>query len=138
MGVEELGLVLATVGALCVPPAATIAVESGTSAIDGNVIATEADEGTFPLFVAEGGGALEDDLGALLEVAHVEGGAGRDLDVVEGDGGARLPVLDGIGGLGESAAVALGEGSGSGNDRCGSQCHGGEGSEEMHGKRMNE
>jgi len=133
VGVEELGLGLATVGALGVPPAGSIAIESGTSAIDGDVVARDGDERALPLLVTEGGGTLEDDVGALREVGQVEGGAGRDSDVVEGDGGARLFVLDGISGVGESAAVALG---GSGDDRGGSQCHGGEGSEEMHGKRI--
>lgn len=130
MSVEELGLVLAAVGALGVPPAASIAVESGTSAVDGDVVTGDGDEGTLPLLVTESGSTLEDNVGALLEVGQVKGGAGRNLDIVEGDGGARLLVLDGIGGVGESAAIALG---GSRDDRGGSQCHGGEGSEEMHG-----
>ena len=135
MGVEHLGLGLATVGALGVPPTGSISVESGTSAVDGDVVTRDGDKGTLPLLVAEGGGTLEYNVGALLEVGQVEGGAGRDGNVVEGDGGARLLVLDGIGGVGESAAVALG---GSSDDRGGSQCHGGEGSEEMHVKRLNE
>ena len=135
VGVEELGLFLAAVGSLSVPPAGSIAVESGTSAIDSDGVTGDGDEGTGPLLVAEGGSALEDDVGTLGEVGQVEGGAGRDGNVVEGDGGARLLVLDSIGGVGESAAVALG---GSSDDRGGSQCHGGEGSEEMHVKRLNE
>ena len=135
MSVEHLGLGLATVGALGVPPTGSISIESGTSAVDGDVVARDGDEGTLPLLVAESGGTLEDDVGTLLEVGQVEGGAGRDSNVVEGDSGARLLVLDGISGVGESAAVALG---GSSNNRGGSQCHGGEGSEEMHVKRLNE
>jgi hypothetical protein len=130
VGVEELGLVLATVRALGVPPAASITIESGTSAVDGDVVAGDGDEGTLPLLVTESGSTLEDNVGTLLEVGQVKSGAGRNLNIVEGDGGARLLVLDGIGGVGESAAVALG---GSSNNRGGSQCHGGEGSEEMHG-----
>lgn len=136
MGVEELGLGLAAVRALGVPPAATIAIESGTSAVDGNVVAGDGDERALPLLVTEGGGALEDDVGSLLEVGQVEGGAGRDRNVVEGDCGARFFVLDGSCGVGKGAAVALGERSGSSDGRRGSQCHGGEGSEEMHGKRI--
>jgi hypothetical protein len=130
VGVEELGLFLAAVGALSVPPAGSVTIESGTSAVDGDGIAGDGDEGTSPLLVTEGGGTLEDDVGTLGKTGQVKGGAGRDGNAVEGDGGARLLVLDGRGGIGESAAVALG---GSSDDRGGSQCHGGEGSEEMHG-----
>ena len=130
MGVEELGLFLAAVGSLSVPPAGSIAVESGTSAIDSDGVTGDGDEGTGPLLVTEGGGTLEDDVGALCKTGQIKGGAGWDSNAVEGDGGARLLVLDGIGSVGESAAVALG---GSSDDRGGSQCHGGEGSEEMHG-----
>ena len=137
MGVEELGLFLAAVGALSVPPAGSVTIESGTSAVDGEGVAGDGDEGTGPLLVTEGGGTLEDNVGTLVETGQVKSGAGRDRNVVEGDGGARLLALDGSGGVGESAAVALG---GSSDDRGGSQCHGGEGSEEMHGEgeRMSE
>lgn len=137
MSVEELGLVLAAVGALSVPPARSIAVKSGTSAVDGNVVARNGDKGTLPLLVAEGGGALEDDVGALLQTGQVKGLAGRDGNVAKGDGGARLLVLSRIGGTAGTAERAAGtlvmSGRSSDNAR-GSQCHGGEGSEEMHGK----
>ena len=136
MSVEHLGLGLATVGALGVPPTGSISVKSGTSAVDGDVVTRDGDEGTLPLLVAEGGGALEDDVGALLQVGQVEGGAGGNDEVAEGNGRARLLVLDGVGstaGAAERAAVAASiEGSGSSNDRRGSQCHGGEGREEVH------
>ena len=145
VSVEHLGLGLATVGALGVPPTGSISVESGTSAVDGDVVTGDGDEGTLPLLVAEGGGALEDDVGALLQVGQVEGGAGGNDEVAEGDGRARLLVLDGVGGTAgaaEGAAIAASiERSGSSDDRRGSQCHGGEGREEMHsennvGKRV--
>lgn len=139
VGVEHLGLGLAAVGALCVPPAGSVGIESGASAVDGDVVTGDRDEGTLPLLVTEGGGALEDDVGALLQVGQVEGGAGRNNKVAEGDGRARLLVLDGVGGTAGSAEGAAVGASikrcGSGNDRRGSQCHGGEGRQEMHGEK---
>ena len=139
MGVEHLGLGLATVGALGVPPTGSISVESGTSAVDGDVVTRDGDKGTLPLLVAEGGGTLEDNVGALLEVGQVEGGASRNDEVAEGDGRARLLVLDGVGGTaGAAEGAAVGAGikrGGSSNNRRGSQCHGGEGREEVHGEK---
>jgi hypothetical protein len=75
VSVEHLGLGLATVSALGVPPTGSISVESGTSAVDGDVVTRDRDERTLPLLVAEGGGTLEDDVGALLQIGQVEGGA---------------------------------------------------------------
>lgn len=136
MGVEHLGLGLSTVGALGVPPAGSVGVKSGTGAIDGDVVTGDRDKRSLPLLVTEGGGALEDDVGALLQVGQVEGGAGRDNKVAEGDGRARLLVLDSVGSTAGSAegarigaSVELG---GSGDNGRGSQCHGGEGREEVH------
>ena len=136
VSVEHLGLGLAAVGALGVPPTGSISVKGGTGAVDGDVVTRDGDKGTLPLLVAEGGGALEDDVGALLQVGQVEGGAGGNDEVAEGDGRARLLVLDGVSstaGAAEGAAVAASiERSGCGNNRRGSQCHGGEGREEVH------
>lgn len=138
VGVEELGLGLATVGALGVPPAGSITIESGTSTVDGDLVASDGDEGAVPLLVAEGGGTLEDDVGLGLEASQVKSGAGRDGNVVESDGGASLLVLDSRSSVGEGTAVTLGEGGGSSNDGCGSQCHSREGSEKMHSESWNE
>lgn len=137
MRIEELRLVLSTVGALGVPPAGSIAVKSGTSAIDSDVVTGDRNEGTLPLLVAESGGALEHNVGTLLKVGQVKGSAGRDGNVVESDGRARLLVLDrisGTAGTAEGAAGTLIKGRRCGDDRCGSQCHCGEGSEELHVK----
>ena len=63
VGVDELGLGLATVGALAVPPARALAVNDSAGGLgDGDVLTTEADQGSLPLLVAEGGGTLEGDL----------------------------------------------------------------------------
>lgn len=62
MSIEELGLGLAAVAALAVPPAGTATVQNSARSIDGDVGAGDGDEGTGPFFVAEGGGAFEDDL----------------------------------------------------------------------------
>jgi len=145
VSVEHLGLGLSTVGALGVPPTRSISVESGTSAVNGDVVARDGNKRTLPLLVAEGGGALEDNVGALLQVGQVEGGASGNDEVAEGNGRARLLVLDGVGstaGAAERAAVGASiKRSRSGNNRRGSQCHGGEGRDEMHsennvGKRV--
>ena len=64
VGVEELGFRLAAVAALTVPVIRAIAVQSRAGALDGNVCARDGDERTGPFFVAEGGGAFEDDLHA--------------------------------------------------------------------------
>lgn len=65
--VHELGLSLAAVGALAIPPAGTLGVNHGAGVLlDGDVLAAEADQGTAPFFVAEGGGAFEDDLRGLV------------------------------------------------------------------------
>ena len=136
VGVEHLGLGLATVRALGVPPTGSISVKSGTSAVDGDVVTRDRDKRTLPLLVAEGGGALEDDVGALLQVGQVEGGAGGNDKVAESDGRARLLVLDGVRNTAGAAEGAVGaasiERSGSSNNRRGSQCHGSEGREEVH------
>jgi hypothetical protein len=67
VSVHELGLCLAAVGALAIPPAGALAVNHSAGVLlDGDVLAAEADQGAAPLFVAEGGGALEDDLRGLV------------------------------------------------------------------------
>lgn len=63
VGVEELGLGLATVRALAIPPLGAIAIDNvARGAGDGDVSSRDRDQGAFPLLVAEGSGALEDDL----------------------------------------------------------------------------
>ena len=105
------------------------------SAVNGDGITSDADERTLPLLVAESRGALEDNLGALLEVAQVKSLASRNLDVVQGDCRARLLVLHGIGGTtGTAEGTAIGalvdrrRGS---DDGGGGQRHRGEGRDEV-------
>lgn len=63
VGSEELGLSLAAVGSLAVPPAGTISIEDGArSSLDSNVSSGDGDQRTRPFLVAEGGHSLEDDL----------------------------------------------------------------------------
>lgn len=63
MSIEELRLGLAAVAALAVPPAGTATVQNGArGSFDGDVGSRDGDEGAGPFFVAEGGGAFEDDL----------------------------------------------------------------------------
>jgi hypothetical protein len=65
MSVEELGLSLATVGALGVPPARAIAIESSTGTIDSERITRDGNERARPLLVSKSGCALEDDMRSL-------------------------------------------------------------------------
>lgn len=67
MGVEELGLSLAAVSSLGVPPAGAAAVDD-MAFFAGNfdVRTGEADQGTLPLLVSEGSLTLEDDLYSSL------------------------------------------------------------------------
>ena len=63
MSVEELRLGLAAVAAFTVPPAGAVTVQdSAGGSFDGDVGSGDGDEGTRPLFVAEGSGAFEDNL----------------------------------------------------------------------------
>lgn len=116
LDLEELGLLLAAVSALAVPPALTLAGdETARGAGDGDLLAADGDEGALPLLVAEGGGALESDLGAVFQAGEVEGLAGGDLDVVEHDVGAGGLLGHGRLGVGEGArgaGVELGGGGG--------------------------
>lgn len=73
--VHELGLGLATVGTLAVPPAGTVTVDdSAVGHGDGQILTTEADQGTLPFLVSEGSGALEGDLDGVSVIARVEDG----------------------------------------------------------------
>ena len=67
VSVEELGLGLAAVRALGVPPASTITVESSTGAIDGERVTRDGNKRACPLLVSKGGSALEDNMGSLSE-----------------------------------------------------------------------
>lgn len=63
VGVEELGLGLASVGALAVPPLGAVAIDDmARGAGDSDVSSGDGDQGAFPLLVSEGSGTLEDDL----------------------------------------------------------------------------
>ena len=67
MSVEELGLGLAAVRALGVPPASTITVEGSTGTIDGKRVTRDGNKRALPLLVSKGGSALENDVGSLSE-----------------------------------------------------------------------
>lgn len=63
VGVEELGLGLAAVAALAVPPPGAVGVEvRARGALDRDLLALDLEERAVPLFVAPGRLALEDDL----------------------------------------------------------------------------
>lgn len=65
VSVEELGLGLAAVRALSVPPASTITVESSTGAIDSERVTRDGNKRALPLLVSKGSSALEDNMGPL-------------------------------------------------------------------------
>lgn len=69
VGAEELGLLLAAVAALAVPPSLTLAVDGvSSSSLDEKIVTSEGDERALPLSIAESGLALEDDLQVLLDL----------------------------------------------------------------------
>lgn len=105
VGVEELGLGLAAVGALAVPPLSAVAInDMAAGALDGDLGTGDRDEGALPLLVAEAGGSLEGDGGSVLELGQVEGLASRHGDVVQDDVGARSLGLGDRSGILEGAA----------------------------------
>lgn len=105
MGVEELGLRLAAVGALTVPPLGTVTVNNvAGGTLDGDLGTGHRDQRTLPLLVAEAGGALKCNGGSVLELGKVKGGTGRNSDVVQHDSSARGLALDSRGSVRESAA----------------------------------
>jgi hypothetical protein len=65
VGIEELGLGLAAVGALSIPPTGTV------GSLDGDIGSRDLDERTAPLFVTESSGALEDNLFSPLKIASL-------------------------------------------------------------------
>jgi hypothetical protein len=84
-----LGLRLATVGTLAVPPLGTGTVDnvaSGTNDLD--VGSRDRDERTLPLLVAECGGTLEGHGGTRLQLRQVQGGSSRNDHVVDDNGSA--------------------------------------------------
>lgn len=113
VGSKELGLSSAAVATVTIPVLVTLTVENSARALNSDLVTGDFDKGTLPLLVAPGGGALEDDLGVVLEVAEVKSLSSGDLEAVEDDGAARLlgsHGLLGTAGAGEGAAVALGVG----------------------------
>jgi hypothetical protein len=61
MGVEELGLSLATVAAFAIPPTSSVGVEIGTAgALDGNSSTGDLEEWTTPFLVSPSSLTLED------------------------------------------------------------------------------
>jgi hypothetical protein len=110
VGVEELRLSLSAIAALAIPPASAVAIEDTTSGTgDGDGCTGNTDERTSPLLVAEGSGALEDDVGTALQASQVEGGTGRDGDIVEDNSGASSL---GLSGRCSTASTAEGTGGG--------------------------
>lgn len=69
VGVEELGLGLAAVCSLAVPPAGTISVQlRACRTLDGDGGSGNGDQRSFPFLVAEGGGSFEDDLCGVVSI----------------------------------------------------------------------
>ena len=105
VGVEELGLCLAAVGTLSVPPLSAVAVDNvAGGTLDGDLGTGDRDERTLPLLVAEASGTLEGNSGSVLELGKVKGGTGRNSDVVQDDRSARGLALDGRGSVRKCAA----------------------------------
>lgn len=63
---EELGLGLAAVASLAIPPTGTVRVKLRTAGTgDGNILALDLEQWTSPLLVAPGSGTLEDNLNRI-------------------------------------------------------------------------
>lgn len=63
MGVEELGLSLATIATFAIPPTSSVGVKIGaTGALDGNSSTRDLEEWTTPFLITPGSLTLEDDL----------------------------------------------------------------------------
>jgi len=110
---EELGLGSAAVATVSIPVLLTLAVENSTRALNSDLVTGDLEKRSLPLLVAPGGGALEDDLGVVLELAQIKSLTSGDLEAVEDNGAARglgLHGLFGAAGAGEGAAGALGVG----------------------------
>jgi hypothetical protein len=100
-----LGLLLATVGTLAVPPFLTGTVDKvarSTNYLD--VGSGDGDERTLPLLVAESGGTLESDGGAGLQLREVQSSTRRNGHILDDNGSTRSLALDGRSGISESAA----------------------------------
>lgn len=70
MGSKELGLRLAAIASLAIPPARTIGVQNGTAgSLNRDVVALNLEERAGPFFVAPSRGALEDDLQVSIQVS---------------------------------------------------------------------
>lgn len=132
MGTEELGLGLATVAALAIPPALTLTVNGvAIGTFDEKVVSSEGDQGTFPGIIAKGSLSLEDDLycvrkspylenritymSAILELGKIKSSASRDGNVVEDNGRAATLALDSRSSISKGAAgTGLNSGVGKG------------------------
>lgn len=73
MGIEELRLGLAAVGALSVPPASAAAIDGvvGCSGHD-DVRSLDLDEGAIPFLVSKGSFTVENDLFTILDGASIQ------------------------------------------------------------------
>lgn len=111
VGVEELGLGLAAVGTLAVPPSATLAVNNGARSTDnGDLVTRNGNKRTAPLLIAKGSGTLEGDGGARSQTGQIKGGSSGDNGIVDDNAGARLLLLENVGssrGSRESTTAAL-------------------------------
>lgn len=84
VGIEELRLGLAAVGALAIPPAGTIGVDDGAiGCLNGDTGSRDLDERATPLFVAESSGSLKEDLELSQELGQRDAGRHEGLYVIK-------------------------------------------------------
>lgn len=87
--ITNLGLCLATITALAVPPTSTVGVENRAGrSLDCDLIAANVQERAGPLFVTPCRGALEDHSGVVGKLGEIEGGARRNSYVIQDNSGA--------------------------------------------------
>ena len=105
--IAYLGLGLASVRSLSIPPLLTSAINGvagGTHHLD--VGSGDGDERTCPLLVSKGRCALEGDSGTGLQAREVQGGTSRNSHAADDNISARSLVLDSCRSIGESASSA--------------------------------
>lgn len=85
----DLGLCFATVAALAIPPTSTVRVENcARRSLNGDLVATDAQERAGPLLVAPCRGTLKDHSGVIGKLGEIKSGARGNSHVVQNNGSA--------------------------------------------------
>ena len=130
VGIEELGLLLAVIASLAIPPTGTITLDLTTRGlVDSNGVAGNRDQRTNPLLVTKGGGTGKGNNSALVESSKIKSFTSGNSNILQNDGGtrllasnSRLSILESTTSTGVEIAIS---GSGSYHGSHGQNCSGG-------------